>query len=278
MNRTRKSFLAGWLEQLYRYLMVYTTRELSREELEKPAIVFSPHPDDETLGCGGTLIRKIRAGAPVDIVFLTDGCRSHRQFLSGNDLREIRAREALAAARKLGVGEEHVIFLGIENGKLDIDQELTREKIRQILLRLRPEQIFIPYRREPFLEHSIANEIIMLALVSSNLRPDILEYPIWFWKQWPWVSLEAQVEGYHLGRTKKKMFFWFGLQLLKEFRCSVYIEDLLDLKQAALAEHKSQMTRLNGNDQWTILSDVGEGCFLNCFFQRCEVFHQYHFV
>jgi hypothetical protein len=49
--------------------------------LRRSAVVFAPHPDDETLGCGGTIVRKIRAGARVRLVVMTDGGSSHRELL-----------------------------------------------------------------------------------------------------------------------------------------------------------------------------------------------------
>src|SRR5687768_14178340 len=41
--------------------------------LARSAVVFSPHYDDETLGVGGTVIRKRDCGAIVYLVFMTDG-------------------------------------------------------------------------------------------------------------------------------------------------------------------------------------------------------------
>ncbi len=41
------------------------------------AMVFSPHQDDETLGCGGMIARKREQGIPVVVTFLTDGRGSH---------------------------------------------------------------------------------------------------------------------------------------------------------------------------------------------------------
>ncbi len=277
MDENYKSSFTCLIKNFYLFLMMLTGRELGRAELEKSAVVFAPHPDDETLGCGGTLIRKIRRGAPVDIVFLTDGCRSHRDFITENELRKMRAREAFAAAGKLGLEEEHVIFLGFENGKLAANREPATEKVRQVLLRLRPDQVFIPYRLEPPLEHSATNEIVKSALAANNLKPVILEYPIWYWVHWPWVGLDTENDGTRMEKIKKIITSWFGLRLVKEFRCSVYIGDLLDCKRMALTEHKSQMTRINGMSRWPVLGDVGGGQFLDCFFQKREVFHRCRF-
>ncbi len=58
-------------------LLALGSTEIPTRELARSALVFSPHPDDECLGCGGTIIRKKQAGSTVKIVHLTDGSRSH---------------------------------------------------------------------------------------------------------------------------------------------------------------------------------------------------------
>jgi hypothetical protein len=65
-----------------------------------------------------------------------------------------------------------------------------------------------------------------------------------------------------------------GLNLIKNFRYGVDIEDILELKRNALAEHKSQTQQLISNCQWLTLSDVANGEFLDCFFQKYEFFYQ----
>ena len=61
--------VAAWLDR----------RMNGPETLCRPraAMVFAPHPDDETLGCGGTVVKLRRAGVDVHIVFMTDGRHSH---------------------------------------------------------------------------------------------------------------------------------------------------------------------------------------------------------
>ncbi|MBE9572531.1 MAG: PIG-L family deacetylase, partial [Proteobacteria bacterium] len=41
----------------------------------KRVLALAPHPDDETIGCGGSLAIHANAGDPVKVVFLTNGAR-----------------------------------------------------------------------------------------------------------------------------------------------------------------------------------------------------------
>jgi len=60
-------------EALLRTAAIYS-QSISLYEPEGGKVaVLAPHMDDETLGCGGTIARHVRAGASVTTIFLTDG-------------------------------------------------------------------------------------------------------------------------------------------------------------------------------------------------------------
>ncbi|MGQ0571076.1 MAG: hypothetical protein ACT4P5_16365, partial [Armatimonadota bacterium] len=65
-----------------------------------------------------------------------------------------------------------------------------------------------------------------------------------------------------------------GARLLHEFTCAVDISDVLERKQIALAQHRSQMSRLVPDPAWRTLGDVDGGEFLRCFFQPREIFRR----
>jgi LmbE family N-acetylglucosaminyl deacetylase len=96
---------------------------------ETRLMVFSPHPDDETIGAGGLIQRVLGAGGKVRIVFMTSGDgylegverENHvthptaKDFRSYGREREEEARKALAI---LGVKKEDLSFLGFPDGGL----------------------------------------------------------------------------------------------------------------------------------------------------------------
>src|SRR4029079_5641731 len=84
---------------------------------------LAPHPDDESLGCGGVLHAAASAGVPVHVVFLTNGDANELSFLVYQrrpvvpptgvlDMGRLRGQEALHAARALGLPDDSVTFLG----------------------------------------------------------------------------------------------------------------------------------------------------------------------
>jgi LmbE family N-acetylglucosaminyl deacetylase len=270
-------FVREQYTRLLRFLINKRIDELDDSRLKRSAVIFSPHPDDETLGCGGTIIRKKKNGAELTIVCVTDGRRSHRHLISESELKLLRAREALAATRLLGLKEKDVIFLEFENGKLNANRRLAVSKVLEIIVDQKPEEIFIPYSKEPLSwseDHSATNRIVVDALRSCDEKPVIYEYPIWFWYYWPWILRASKLSLRQILNASEKSVL-SSLSLLKDFRCGVYVRDVLKIKREALDQYKSQMTRLVPDPRWQTLDDLSSGDFLECFFQEREIFRQY---
>lgn len=271
-----KPFSPIQTRRFYRFAMSCLASELDEADMARPAIVFAPHPDDETLGCGGTIIKKRRRGAAVKVVFMTDGSYSPHDLMSAAELKSIRLNEALAASWLLGVEESDVVFLEFKDGKLSQNLDPAIDRVAEILLKQQSEEIFIPYckDKDPSLDHLATNRIVASALQALGGRATIYEYPIWFWWDfWPWTGTYTRSRRKTLRLLKNGLVR--GFSLLRDFGCSVYVGDVLELKRAALDQHKSQMTRLVPDSRWPTLGDLSNGEFLECFFQDREIFHRY---
>jgi LmbE family N-acetylglucosaminyl deacetylase len=86
-------------------------------------MIFAPHPDDESIGCGGIIQQAVAMKLPVRIVWLTYGDNNEWSFLLYRKhivvmpeavrlMGEVRHNEAVAAAKILGVNSQQLDFLG----------------------------------------------------------------------------------------------------------------------------------------------------------------------
>lgn len=257
----------------WRHSIWANARNETHERLNASAVIFAPHQDDETLGCGGTIILKRAAGTPVTCVFMTDGTTSHCRFMKKEDLRCLRKQEALEATTVLGLAENQVQFLGFPDGQLGRHHDDAMLEVTCILERHRPAEVFVPYESDGTPDHEATYRIVVEAIRRAGMAIRVLEYPIWFWNQWPWVSVKLACNRTTLKAIQRILRTGFGFGLFKEFRSGVFVGSVLERKRQALAQHRSQMTRLKPGVDWPTLRDVSDGEFLNCFFQEYEVFH-----
>jgi LmbE family N-acetylglucosaminyl deacetylase len=254
-------------------LLAALGRDLDHGEFAAPCIVFSPHPDDETLGCGGTIVRKQQAGAAITVVFMTDGSASHWKFIAEQELKKMRRAEAISACEVLGVDVAHVVFLDFKDGQLGSFRQEAVQKVSAILRQHASEQIFIPYSNDTTPDHQATHAIVLAALRESRKSAVVYEYPVWFWAHWPWVSVSPSSPSQVIQQTLRSLLSW--IRLLKDLHCFVPITEVMEQKRTALQQHRSQTTRLLPDSGWPILSDVADGEFLECFFQEHETFYRY---
>jgi LmbE family N-acetylglucosaminyl deacetylase len=146
----------------------------------KNVLVISPHPDDEIIGCGGTLIKMLQGGSRVSVVQLTDGSNSSALKDSPEYIRKtIRLTEAKVVAANLGFTELILFKEADSHLKCTIHNV---KKLSDILNRLRPEVIFVPFINDIHSDHIVANEILSKSLEISSLNlleVDVASYEVW---------------------------------------------------------------------------------------------------
>jgi LmbE family N-acetylglucosaminyl deacetylase len=151
------------------------------DELErgvKRVLVLSPHPDDESIGCGGTLSKHVAEGDSVQAIFLTSG----EQGGHGRPPREtarIREQEACAAAAVLGLAD--VEFWHEPDGALRASRRVV-DRLRSTLHTLHPELIYVTYSRDLHADHRAAARALRHALSAptcADEKPTVLMFEVW---------------------------------------------------------------------------------------------------
>lgn len=234
------------------------------------AIVFAPHQDDEVLGCGGTIIKKVEQGGQVDIVFMTNGRRSHAEYMDIDELVDLRRREALDAAKILGVGDDGVTILDLPDGKLGDYRSEAVAAVCELLERIRPDEVYIPTRYDGPDDHLATFQFVIESLQATNQSPRIIEYAVWFWHHWPWVRPDQRIVQSPIRAVINAMIR--PIQMSREFNTCVDISKHRDQKLAALAAHESQVKRLVAECDWPILGDIAGGAWLEACTQDIEIF------
>jgi LmbE family N-acetylglucosaminyl deacetylase len=238
-------------------------------ELGASAVVFAPHPDDEVLGCGGTIALKRASAAHVHVAIMTDGRTSHASLIDANALIAMRRAEALEASRALGLDPSSYTFLEFEDGRLADRFELAQQRVGEVLRQVRPEQVFVPHRLDRLRDHVATYDIVRAAVRESGRRVMLLEYPVWLWNSWPWTcersSLAADM--WRLPRSLRD-----GAAITLGCRVRVDVRAVLSSKRRALDCYRSQTQRHGGDPRWPVLSDVAAGTFVDRFFSGTELF------
>lgn len=178
------------------------------------ALVLSPHPDDESLGCGGTLKLISTSGGIFDVLYMTRGERGFFPGMDASDearleLSRVRGEEAMRACRILGAHE--VMFAEGRDGALGQQPQLAETILA--LLQSRPYlSVFCPWPHDGHADHAATYLLLHRALQALGREIDIWLYEVW-------TPLTPNM--------------------------CIAIDQTMDAKMEAFAQHKSQAALLN---------------------------------
>lgn len=193
-------------------------------------LIVAPHADDESLGCGGVVSLLGKYGQEVFILLLSDGTLSHpnSKEYPAEKLRDLREMELIEAAETLRVPSENIIFCRYQDrkvpGKSNKEFAEALQSISKMLGVLKPQSIFVPWRRDPHPDHLAAFQLITAA---NTQGARVYEYPIWLRELGEFADAPDNEE-------------------VIPFRLD--ISSVLLQKQKAIAAHRSQTTSLISDD------------------------------
>ena len=190
-------------------------------------LIIAPHMDDEALACGG-LIARLPQKERIHVVYATNGMKSPSPIVPGRDeispdLGQARMNESRAAMSLLGIPVENLHFLELPEAELQKHLPALKDLFLEIIKKIRPDFIFIPFRYDRHLDHLAINRVVTIAHQEGLVRAQLMEYFVYYrWKLLPKRDVRKYVKPQYL--------------------VQINIQDVAIKKRGALDCFKSQTT------------------------------------
>jgi len=195
----------------------------------RTVMVFTPHPDDDLFGAGGTLALLARNGNRILIVIYTnDNKGSFDLEMTSERLARIRKAEEESAMGLLGIPKENIFWMGYEDGELEYaEPKMLCGRAAKYIRQFRPDVVFSIdpgewYDRWHKTDHRMAAFNTADAIRAAEFH---LYYPE-----------HLLVDGLKPWKVPL-MFFYYAES---EANYWVDITSLIDLKAEAVSRHVSQ--------------------------------------
>ena len=122
-------------------------------------LVIAPHPDDEVLGCGATIAKRVATGDIVYVCIVTEG----REPMYSKKFIKKERKEMYDALKSLGV--QNILLLQFPSAQLDtIPQHIINDVIMDVINTVKPDEVFIPHIGDMHKDHQIVADAAMVAV------------------------------------------------------------------------------------------------------------------
>jgi LmbE family N-acetylglucosaminyl deacetylase len=151
------------------------------------ALVLAPHPDDETIGCGGCVALLAEEGTDVRVLAASSGEASTASpSRSARKTAQSRASDLEAACSILGATVEDV--LALPDGDLSNHEDAIALSIGNVLARFRPDVVFVPW---PLDDHPDHLAVCRALAASTGLQAST---KIWCYEVWSALTPNRMVD------------------------------------------------------------------------------------
>lgn len=134
-------------------------------------LVIAAHPDDEVLGCGGTLAKRADQGAAVHVAFLADGVFSR----AGNkEVQQIELHARRTAAQKACdlLGVKSISFGDFPDNRMDTTALLDiAQAVERQIAEHRPDTVFTHHAGDLNIDHRRTHEAVVTACRPQKGHP-----------------------------------------------------------------------------------------------------------
>lgn len=178
--------------------------------------IVAPHPDDESIGCGGLALAWRRGGGTTRVYFLTRGERGDRRIRDDaiprgqrdayrERLIRTRQREAEAAVRILGAEAE---WLPGRDGELHADVDALAVTLAKRWQDEKPDAIAAPFPFDRHSDHAAAARIVAKA---AAVLP--ASTPVWSYEVWSPATINAVLDITGVADEKRRAILSYASQL-----------------------------------------------------------------
>jgi LmbE family N-acetylglucosaminyl deacetylase len=156
-------------------------------------LVVAAHPDDEVLGCGGTMARLAREGHTVDIAIMAEGITSRHSHRDDADAAQLSRLHQHAHAAAAKVGAKGVRLFKLPDNRLDTVPLLDIVKLVEDLVQeLQPEVIYTHHPGDLNIDHGVVHRAVLTAtrpLPGQSVR-EIYAFEVPSSTEWAFQRLE----------------------------------------------------------------------------------------
>ena len=134
------------------------------DKAKRTALVVAAHPDDEVLGCGGTIARLAEEGHVIFVAILGEGITSRYERRKEADKMLVRGLRD--CSRKVGdlLGIKDLFFFDLPDNRFDTVPLLDVVKIiEKLVKRLRPEIVYTHHVGDLNVDHSVVHKAVLTA-------------------------------------------------------------------------------------------------------------------
>lgn len=156
--------------------------------LSQNVLVVAAHPDDEVLGCGGTIARHADSGDPVHVLIVAEGATSRQQQRDRDEVDgylSALAKAAQTAGAILGVAG--VELLDLPDNRLDsLDRLDLIKRIEERIARYQPQVVYLHHAGDVNIDHRRLHEAVVTACRPTPGQPvrRLLSYEVASSTEW----------------------------------------------------------------------------------------------
>ena len=151
-------------------------------------MVVASHPDDEVLGCGGTIARHADSGDQVQVLIVAEGSTSRQQERNRNQVKDELSALAIAAQTAGSIlGATGVELLDLPDNRLDsLDRLDLIKRIEECVERYQPECIYVHHSGDVNVDHRRLHEAVVTACrpIPGHLVKRLLSFEVASSTEW----------------------------------------------------------------------------------------------